>query len=93
MLSLPQERGRAGATGLGREVGSVPTAAPSHGDAALCPAGGSGQPLITLSHPQRFQKATQPLDSWRTAAARDVARDVMYMSAIITAPPHGSSED
>ncbi|XP_054669321.1 sodium-dependent proline transporter-like isoform X2 [Grus americana] len=42
---------------------------------------------------ERFQKATQPLDSWRTAAARDVARDVMYMSAIITAPPHGSSED
>ncbi|XP_054669871.1 sodium-dependent proline transporter-like [Grus americana] len=52
---------------------------------ALCRVSGS------LS--ERFQKATQPLDSWRTAAARDVARDVMYMSAIITAPPHGSSED
>ncbi|XP_075598862.1 sodium-dependent proline transporter-like isoform X2 [Balearica regulorum gibbericeps] len=45
----------------------------------------------TLSN--RFQKATQPLDSWRTAATRDVARDVMYMPAIITAPHHSSSED
>lgn len=60
---------------------------------------GSGQPLLTLAHPQRFQKATQPLNSWRTATARDMARDVIDVPYTITltssdfiAPPHGSTE-
>ncbi|XP_074937966.1 sodium-dependent proline transporter-like [Phalacrocorax aristotelis] len=51
----------------------------------------------TLS--DRFQKATQPLCSWRTATARDVAGDVIDVPFTITltgndfnAPPHGSED-
>ncbi|KAM9247624.1 sodium-dependent proline transporter-like [Leptosomus discolor] len=51
----------------------------------------------TLS--DRFQKATQPLCSWRTATGRDAARDIIDVPFTITltagaftAPPHGSSE-
>ncbi|XP_042648664.1 sodium-dependent proline transporter-like [Tyto alba] len=52
----------------------------------------------TLS--DRFQKATLPLRSWRTATARDVAGDVIDVPFTITltgsdfsAPPHSSSQD
>lgn len=49
----PRERERAGAVGLGREVGSEPSAsillpAPAHGDAALCPTGLGAAP----AHPR-----------------------------------------
>lgn len=64
------------------------------------PRGASGQPLLTLAHPQRFQKATQPLRSWRTATAQDVAENVINVpftitltSSDFTVQPHGSSED
>ncbi|KAM6093577.1 sodium-dependent proline transporter-like [Chlamydotis macqueenii] len=60
--------------------------------AALCRESG------TLS--DRFQKATQPLRSWRTATARDVAEDVIDVpftitlaSSDFTVPPYGSSEN
>lgn len=61
--------------------------------------GDSGQPLLTLAHPQRFQKATQPLHSWRTATAWDAAGDVIDVPFTITltgsdftAPPPGGTE-
>lgn len=48
------------------------------------PWGGSGQPLLTLAHLQRIQKATQPLNSWRTASARDVSAEVINVPFTIT---------
>ncbi|CAM9600524.1 unnamed protein product [Bubo scandiacus] len=68
-------------------------------DAASAP-GDSGLPLLTVTHPQRFQKTTQPLRSWRTATARDMAGDVVNVPFAITlsgsdftATPHGSGQD
>ncbi|KAK2517600.1 sodium-dependent proline transporter-like protein [Columba guinea] len=56
-----------------------------------------GRESGTLS--DRFQKATQPLHSWRTATARDVAGDVIDVPFTITltgsdftAPPPGGTE-
>lgn len=63
--------------GLGQEVGSKPLrpcarCCPFLQQLCPLPRGGSGQPLLTLAHPQRFQKAIQPLHSWRAAAGRNM---------------------
>lgn len=58
-----------------------------------------GSPCSPLPTPQRFQKAAQPLRSWRTATTREAPQDVIVVPFTITltdsnftTPPYSSSE-